>query len=69
MGVVLLVLVLVLVLVIFFLSPRDPELVFNSASGVSLTFAPFKLSLQVRGHLGDPSYSDRHTHQQFTASL
>ena len=39
---------LVLVLVIFFLSPRDPELIFNSASGVSLSFSPFKLSLKVR---------------------
>jgi hypothetical protein len=43
----LLVLLVVLVLVIFFLSPRDPELIFNSASGVSLSFAPFKLSLKV----------------------
>ena len=41
-------LLLVLVLVIFFLSPRDPELVFKSATGVSLSFAPFKLSLKVR---------------------
>lgn len=43
-----LVLLLVLVLVIFFLSPRDPELAFKSATGVSLSFAPFKLSLKVR---------------------